>query len=320
MHKINIIGWENPGGLTKDLQLLTKTLITLGYSVHYTASGVHRHSGRWTNMLNRISDPSPHYDLNIMLGNMRPAYFWMAERTVFIPNQEWFSPKDTQYMDEVYAVFAKTHMAYILFLNMGYRTYYIGFTSVDRLLPNLPKQPRFLHMAGASQMKGTESMLEVWREHPQWPELVVYQSSTPTRLVDEPKNIARNIAYLDDTTLQNVQNTYLFHLCLSEAEGWGHYIVEAMSCKAIVFVCDAPPMNDMIKPERGFCVFADIGKFHNYTPRWQFNKTSLELQINTALEMRKDALDTISNNARNWFERNDKGFSKRLQVAIDQLQ
>jgi hypothetical protein len=39
-------------------------------------------------------------------------------------------------------------------------------------------------------------------------------------------NIDYRSDYLDDVELRRLQNESLFHLCPSETEGWGHYLVE----------------------------------------------------------------------------------------------
>ena len=47
-----------------------------------------------------------------------------------------------------------------------------------------------------------------------------------------------NIVYykerVDDDKLIEFMNKFYYHLCPSEAEGFGHYINEALSCKSIV--------------------------------------------------------------------------------------
>ncbi|EQD67759.1 glycosyltransferase, partial [mine drainage metagenome] len=56
-------------------------------------------------------------------------------------------------------------------------------------------------------------------------------------------NIEHRIDYLDDAALQRLQNAHWFHLCPSETEGYGHYLVEAMGIGAVVLTTDAAPMN-----------------------------------------------------------------------------
>src|SRR5690606_34092893 len=67
-------------------------------------------------------------------------------------------------------------------------------------------------------------------------------------------NIRHLLERVDDATLRTLQNSNAIHLCPSEAEGFGHCIAEAMSCGAVTLTTDAPPMNELITPERGVLV------------------------------------------------------------------
>src|SRR5690606_13048298 len=130
---------------------------------------------------------------------------------------------------------------------------YIGFTSVDRALPDAsPDFGRFLHVAGASTLKGTDTLLEVWSAHPEWPALTVVQRDR--RTIRAPANVQILDGYLPDAELRELQNACGVHLCPSMGEGWGHYIVEAMSCGAVVVATDGPPMNELVQPGRGVLV------------------------------------------------------------------
>ena len=52
--------------------------------------------------------------------------------------------------------------------------------------------------------------------------------------------------FLPKSKLQALQNQCGFHICPSETEGFGHYIMEALSCSAVVVTTNAPPMNEFI--------------------------------------------------------------------------
>ncbi|MBK9442480.1 MAG: hypothetical protein IPN53_14730 [Comamonadaceae bacterium] len=94
--------------------------------------------------------------------------------SVIVLNQEWLRPPTLQAMTRCSQVWCKSRYAEKIFQERGYDTRYIGFSSVDRFLPEVAKSfDRFIHVAGRSTLKGTQVLLDVWRRHPEWPPLVV---------------------------------------------------------------------------------------------------------------------------------------------------
>src|SRR6202011_4092360 len=101
--------------------------------------------------------------------------------------------------------------------------------------------------------------------HPEWPRLTLVQDAPAGSGGRQAAaaNIVHEHGFLSDQDLRTLQNSHRFHLCLSEAEGWGHYIAEAMSVGAVTFTCDAPPMNELVGAERGVLVGVHLGERHN---------------------------------------------------------
>ncbi|MBB6188119.1 glycosyltransferase [Rhodanobacter sp. MP7CTX1] len=331
--RINLIGWDNGRGLSHDLRLLRETLESLGHEVHFTPTGPKRHRLTpaavllcirllWRWLLRGCRGPWK-FDANIMLEHVRPAYLGLARRNLFIPNPEWMSQRDERHLHQIDALLAKTRVAASIFQARGIRTLYIGFRSTDCLISQVPRQPRFLHLAGASRMKGTRRLLALWRRHPEWPPLLVLQApqtaqsipSTPAR-----DNVEHRIATLDDIDeVRRLQNSHVFHLCLSEAEGWGHYIAEAMSCGAVVITCDVPPMNEMVRPGRGLLVSATAVGQLNAAMLYHFDEASLEAAIEFTRSLDYAQCVAIGAEARAWFETNERTFAGLLQESLEQL-
>lgn len=332
MARINLIAWDNQRGLTHDLRLLRQTLESLGHQVSLTDAGPKRKHGAWKARLQRVRmalrwllsggrEPA-RYDLNIFLEHVRPACLGMARRNAFIPNPEWFSQRDRRWLHRFDAVLTKTRVATDTFAAWGYPTTHIGFMSVDRLDPQMPREPGFLHLAGASRMKGTERLLAVWRRHPEWPCLHVQQSPLTAEPKDgpAPANLDHRVGYARDIDdIARLQNTYRFHLCLSEAEGWGHYIVEAMGCGAVAITCDAPPMNELVRPERGLLVRVQETGPLNAATRYHFDEAALEAAIERAIAMSTTEREAMQAQARAWFLANNAGFGERLAAALQPL-
>jgi glycosyltransferase involved in cell wall biosynthesis len=332
MARINLLAWDNQRGLSHDIRLLSEALLALGHQVDLTRLGPRRHDGRgkawrlrlcmWWQRLRHADRRLTLYDANIALEHVRPDWFALARVNLLVPNPEWLSARSQRYLSRFDGILCKTRYAAELFAARGCRAMHIGFRSTDCFEPDVPRQPTFLHLAGASRMKGTLRLLALWQRHPEWPKLTVLQSPrTAIHLADPvPVNIDHRIGYLGDVReIRRLQNTHVFHLCPSETEGWGHYIAEAMSCKAVVITCDAPPMNELVTPERGALVQASKAGAFNLITLNRFDEAALEIAIERLLVMPEQERDTLGEQARAWFVSNDAGFVARLDTALRQL-
>ena len=332
MAHINLLAWDNKRGLSHDIRLLSEALTALGHQVHVTRLGSHRRDGRWKSRLlylrmlwQRLCKADRRatlYDANIALEHIRPGYFGLARLNLLVPNPEWLSPRSQSYLPRFDAILCKTRYAVDLFKARGCRALHIGFHSTDCLDPGIPRQPTFLHLAGASRMKGTQRLLALWQRHPEWPKLLVLQSpQTAIRLPEPgPGNIEHRVGYLNDIQeIRRLQNTHQFHLCLSETEGWGHYIVEAMSCKAVVVTCNAPPMSELVTADRGVLVKANEAGPFNLSTLYQFDEGALEAAIERLVAMPEHERTALGEQARTWFASNEAAFAAQLHAALCQL-
>lgn len=331
MAAIHLLVWDNQRGLSHDLRLFHEALLAQGHQVRVTRLGPRWKDGRWRAVGQRLQlwwrwaislGRSPRrYDVNIALETVRPRFFTLARRNVIVPHPEWFPPVSQRFIDRYDAVLTKTFVGTAIFTPIARKVLQTGFTSCDRFDPAVEKRPDFLHVAGASTMKGTARLLEVWQRHPEWPMLTVVQSPQtvdPANAVIAP-NIRHRIEYVADEELRTLQNSHAFHLCLSETEGWGHYLVEAMGCGAVVITCDAPPMNELVSPERGMLVAASpVGQCQLAT-LYAFDAPDLERVITQAAAMPSDQWKRLGDNARAWFLKVQGTFPARLGQAIDQL-
>ncbi|MFI4969826.1 MAG: glycosyltransferase [Lysobacterales bacterium] len=325
MLRINLIAWDNGVGLSRDLVLLGAALAAAGASVTCTRRGrgglrklarplkvyvqtkwhVLRHGSR-----------VPRFDLNIMLEHVWPEYLGWARHTAFIPNPEWCQASDIALLDRVAIVLAKTRETVRIFAARGCRAEFIGFTSADRLDRGVARTRAFFHLAGRSQNKGTEALLALWRTHPQWPALTVVQSPRTAQPGAPAANIRHIIDYLSDGDLKRLQNEHRFHLCPSETEGFGHYIVEAMSIGALAVTVDATPMNELVQPERGMLVAAARSGTQNLATTHYFDAAAMERAIVRMIAMDDTELDRLGSAARAWFETNHAQFPQRLMPVL----
>ena len=327
MRRVNLISWDNGFGLTKNLRLLERALSGAGH--HVEISAIRR--GKLHKILRPLRarlqvaarrvlrrDPRVH-DINLMLEHIRPEFAPLARHNVLMPHPEWFDKRDCAAIDSVDRVFALTHHAVPIFERFGKRVDYVGFSSEDRLDRGVPRQRAFFHLGGRSANKGTEALLALWRKHPQWPPLTVLQNPRVARPGKPAENIRHVIDYLDDAQLKRLQNAHRFHLCPSETEGFGHYLVEAMSIGALTITVDAPPMNEMITDQRGLRVAAARSGTQNLATTYFFDEDAMAAIVERSIGMSDTELDQFGAAARSWFEDNDRAFGPRIGAAVAAL-
>lgn len=259
-------------------------------------------------------------DVSLMLEHIWSQYLDRARHNIAIPNPEWFDRHDRRFLPAMDCVWAKTSCTQATFAALGCNTGFIGFDSEDRFEPGIVKQRTFFHLAGKSTMKGTQDLLRIWARHPEWPRLIVVgHKLEETRMRAAPANVTVKVGYLGDAELKVLQNESAFHLCLSRTEGWGHYLVEALSVRAVTITVDAPPMNELVTSERGLLVaYAGTGK-QRLATTYFFDERALEMAVETAMSMDDAEWARKADSAREWFIQNKHGFSRRLDAALREL-
>jgi len=327
MIRVNLIARDNGFGLSRNLHLLHDVLAAAGFDV--TISGIRRGALRKAlyplklrlgTIARRLTGRgAQRWDVNLMLERVRPEYLPTAQRHVLMPHPEWFDERDRACLPILDRVFALTRHAVPIFEALGMRVDYTGFTSEDRLDAVVPRERAFFHLAGRSSNKGTDTLLATWQQHPEWPRLTVLQSPRVARSIVNAPNIAHRVDYVPDAELKRMQNSHRFHLCPSETEGFGHYLVEAMGVGAVTVTLDAPPMNEMVTPVRGALVpYSRTGR-QSLATTYFYDQAALETVIERLLATPDADLERMGAAARAWFEGNDRAFRARIAEAVRML-
>jgi Glycosyl transferases group 1 len=328
----NIVGWDNGGGLSRDIDLLSAALHDLGWRTAFYGRRTRRRPvtlparalSRVGRDIRRTAASAglvrPPYDCNLHLQGIYEGKFLpLARRNMLIPNQEWFG--ESRLLPAIDEVWAKTRVAEQVFAGMGCRARFLGWTGADRKLAGrpIPKTLGALHIAGSSEQKGTEAVLDVWSRHPAWPLLRVLRRNHDYlgRPIAWPRRACYpNIQILsdrvDEDSLIQLQNETAIHLCPSEAEGFGHSIVEGMSVGALIITTDAPPMNEIITGANGLLVEAERSEAMGLGRRYFVSPDDLARKIAQALAMSEQERNSVGQVARAWFDANDSAFRARL--------
>ena len=333
----NILGLDNGGGLSRDIDVLATALKDLGWVVVVNGrakrsprpASLARELGRMRRKAVKVAIAagvaSPPFDLNLHLEEINGPYLVLARQNVLIPNQEWFRNWCFPSLPRIDQVWAKTRAAERIFSGLGCRVRFLGWTAVDRGARSAcAKRLTALHIAGASITKGTEAVLDVWSHHPEWPMLRVLRrtrgySGEVLRWRDRAPapNVQIISKRLDERALIALQNESALHLCPSEAEGFGHNILEAMSVGAVVLATDAPPMNEMVTSETGLLVPADRSEPLRLGRRYFVNREALAERIRAALDMSDEERASLGRAARDRFEENNVTFRGRLRHYLE---
>jgi glycosyltransferase involved in cell wall biosynthesis len=259
------------------------------------------------------------YDANIFLERIFPSWFGAAKKNILIPNQERFPKRHIGRLKHIDHVFCKSQHAQEIFSKLGASTQYLGFTSKDVFLKDTkPNYDLFFHLAGSSTLKGTDTILKLWKKHPEWPMLTILQHehNAPDTVPSNVTLITKHLPYDELTRLANETG---IHLCTSLSEGWGHYIVEAMSCEALVITTDAPPMNELISSDRGVTIPYKHSEPRHLGTNFFIDEDELMTKIEEVISMSQEDKSALGKNARDWYLENNTRFTNNLIKSIETI-
>lgn len=316
MTTVRIITRDNAVGLGLDLRLVADTLAAAGHRVETVGYGGNQAANRlreaalWAR--SRIRGP---VDVQIFLERVYKRCLPLARHNLLVPNPEWFLPKWERLLPRFERVLCKTRHAESIFRELGCETAFTGFTSHDPFDPQVRKRPVFFHLAGRSTSKGTDAVLEAWRNNPQWPLLTVVQHPKLARPGPDAGNIDHRADYVPTDELRQVQNSARFHLCPSEAEGFGHYLMEGLAVGAVVFTTDAAPMNELVAPRRGILIPPARSERRGLVEYQFVDVAGIEAAVERALSLDQHELEAMGSQARAFFLDNDRRFREGLAAA-----
>ncbi|KAL3661237.1 hypothetical protein V7S43_013846 [Phytophthora oleae] len=123
----------------------------------------------------------------------------------------------------------------------------------------------FLHTAGTSIQKGTRQVLDCWLSRPDLPRLQLHMAQDLfdgafagkyAKKIDKSRNVFLHTGRLDPTAFGRLITDATYFMCSSLQEGYGHYINQARSSRALIFTTDIAPMNELITPSSGALIKA----------------------------------------------------------------
>lgn len=287
---IALVSRDNGVGLTADMGLLEGWMKEVGYHV------------------TRVDWRAPvmkRADVAVFLELWNPMLARYAAKTVGVFNLEWFQSgwaKDLGRINQLWAKSAESHDVFTRKLRLKNSTL-TGFLSRDLNDPTIQRQGTALHLRGHSDFKNTHSVIETWRRDPKLPPLTII-SSVPL----EVPNYVRVLGRVTDEQLRQEMNAATYHICPSRAEGWGHYITEALSVGGIVITTNASPMNEHVTPSWGMLVTPTQTGRHGMVGVHGVSARVLGEAIRQAAATRPGQREEMSKRARAHFEQRNADF------------
>ncbi len=193
-------------------------------------------------------------DYNLFLEVVMPNVFNLSRENWLLPNCEWWNPINDRFLPQFSKVLCKTMDCYRIWSQKvgAQKCVYTGFEARDLYDPTIPRENRFLHVAGESEYKNTEAVITAWKSG-NWgikpfPLTVVtrqkrYQDMC-LGLTDDRKDRITLINRADEGELKRLMNSHRFHILPSSYEGFGHALHEGIGCGALMITTDAPPMSE----------------------------------------------------------------------------
>ena len=328
-----LITYENQKGIRRDIEILTACIARLGFPVE-TRTRPHRPT-----LIDEIATSGTAARLKLSgvpfwaTNRLQAAVRWRTPRPppvkifletlplhelldgtikIFVPNPEWLMPQDEWKLGLIDVIACKSKDVVETFTRRDLPVYYLGFTSEDRFSPASTLDRReYLHIASGGYQKGTAEIIEAWRRHPEWPNLTILAGKSPI-VVEGAHNLTVIREWCSDEDLRRHMQRCGVHVCCSNSEGFGHTIVEAMSCGVLVITTDFPPMNELIDESRGVLVRTRSSKPMRYGRFAQLDRTDIERAVSQSITMEENDYQTRCHAARAWFLQERAAFEKRL--------
>ena len=298
--KVNLFCPDNGKGLSVDGQILKDSLTALGVSVYWKSRDK--------------SHEIPLADINIFCEILSPDLFSYARLNWFIPNPEWCT-QDIAKLESVDLILCRTHEASRIFNELHLNTFFLGFTTPDAQNLLIKKNfHSFIHVAGSSPLKGTSTVLSTWNKNKKFPFLTVIGTGIPLQKTRANLDLIKKTIPIED--LRKRQNQSGIHLCLSETEGFGHTLAEAMSCGSVVITTDAPPMNEFIQDPRylvpySYTTTKDLGT------RYHVTSEALEAKMSEILKLPLSTLKESARKNREAYIQRANSFQENLKFLIE---
>jgi hypothetical protein len=255
-----------------------------------------------------------------------------AKETWFVPNPEWYYSVWDSALSRVDKVLCKTREAVRIFSQkvQPAKCVHVGWESQDFYDPSIPRQRKFLHVAGGSGNKNTTAVAYAfakflynpfvsskWNDKESIPFVLVSCQHEWGQMV-QGRNNCVYVKRAGEAELKRLMNECMFHIMPSAAEGWGHVIHEGLSCGAVMLTTDFPPMNEYAGISEDLLIYSQKQETLAAARSAWVGARDVKAAVEKAWRMDSTQIEQIQKDAREAFLVQREGFHQRLQEVVAQ--
>lgn len=311
---------NNGVGLEADAKLLKSLLESWGHEVfliHYQKK-------------NQVEECPGKIDANIFLEvvNYDLIARGIAREQWYIPNPEWFAPWDHKTgLPDFNRVLCKTQDAVRIMTKITAeyqkKVRYIGFEAKDLYDPEIPRERKFLHVAGSSRYKNTVatafSFSRMMDDEDVKPNLTVvgvypdeYQFSVGYKNVTTYQRVT-------DEEMKQLMNSHLFHVMPAGYEGYGQSLHESLGCGAVLLTTAHPPMCEFNGVPQDLLIPYQDTIPELAAMRARVVAAPIRDIVKKALKLKQERIDEIRRTAREAFLKDRDDFRAAFKKEVDDL-
>jgi hypothetical protein len=240
--RINLIANFGSGGLNHDASLIRGLLVN-----QFPDCTIHRVTSN--------QPECPEAELNIFLEVVNPCLLTYAGYNVWIPNQEWTYRTWIPYISMMDSIWVKTREAEKIFNQYTPNVRYIGWTSIDKVYEPVKNYGKAMVLVGRNIYRNPKALMKAYYQiqgsdpvlYKNLPELHIPHKKTEVQFFVPPEIESK--VFLYDTLTESEYDKLLHEcglaICLSNCEGFGHVVNEAMSAGCNLILSQIEPFFEM---------------------------------------------------------------------------
>jgi hypothetical protein len=200
----------------------------------------------------------PQAEVNFFIEVVNPALFLFAKKNVWIPNPEWTYKTWEPYARMVDEIWVKTREAEKLFSEWSSKVRYVGWTSIDKVMPTQKDFGKAIVPVGKNVWRNPRPIIQVYmaiqRQNIglfyQLPELHIVHVPDAVPIPPIPDSLTSKIILHSEVMPEKEYDELIQQcglcICMSAAEGFGHAVNESMSTGSILMVSPIEAFTELV--------------------------------------------------------------------------